>query len=189
MKFQLNKKLIMTVVLTVGGFMASSSALACYDGEGSGKCGWYGTSPYGAGYGFGGSNSRGGEYNAGSNYTPPETIYTTNFLALYQDGKDKPQIYQDTHYSRSPNFTKNNRDYMQNRGLNLCNERIGNCRLLSSVYSKGCIAYLVDNKGIHHMAANTCQEARENVYQSCMQLNNDQKFCRTGIKTEQLELE
>lgn len=49
--------------------LLNTSALACYDGEGSGKCGWYGTSPYGAGIGFGGSYN-----NTQPSYPTPQNI-------------------------------------------------------------------------------------------------------------------
>lgn len=50
--------------------LLSPVTFACYDGAGSGRCGWYGTSPYGAGIGYGGSNS--GSYS--DSYSIPKQV-------------------------------------------------------------------------------------------------------------------
>ena len=53
----------------------SSNAFACYDGAGSGACGWYGTSPYGEGIGYGGGNNG---HNGGNN-----SYYSSDYYAAW----------------------------------------------------------------------------------------------------------
>lgn len=57
------------VLLLIILSLCNTTALACYDGAGSGRCGWYGTSPYGAGIGYGGSYNNTLSYPQSQNRT------------------------------------------------------------------------------------------------------------------------